>query len=86
MENGKYKRDGIMWMERKTSLPLNGLVYDFAENGKRIDFGMLVNGHQDGVWKFFHENGLPSMENIYKDGEFINTTKRWDSDGKELEL
>mgnify|MGYP001227495968 CR=1 FL=1 len=51
-----------------------------------IDFGILVNGHQDGVWKFFHENGLPSMENVYRDGEFINTTKRWDSDGKELEL
>ena len=86
LENGKYKRDGIMWMERKSSLPLTGLVYDFAENGKRIDFGMLVNGHQDGVWKFFHENGLPSMENIYRNGEFINTAKRWDSDGKELEL
>ena len=41
MENGKYKRDGIMWMERKSSLPLTGLVYDFAENGKRIDFGMF---------------------------------------------
>ena len=86
MENGKYKRDGIMWMERKSLLLLTGLVYDFAENGKRIDFGMLVDGHQDGIWRFFHENGVPSMENIYEDGEFIETTKRWDSEGKEIEL
>jgi len=26
------------------------------------------------------------MENVYKDGEFIHTAKRWDKDGKELEL
>ena len=86
MENGKYKRDGILWMERKSLLPLTGLVYDFAENGKRIDFGMLVDGHQDGIWRFFHENGVPSMENIYEDGEFIRTTKRWNSEGNEIEL
>ncbi len=86
MENGKYKRDGIIWMERKTQKPLNGLVFDYAENGKRIEFGMLVNGHQNGVWRFFHENGLPSMENVYEDGKFINTIKRWDSKGIELEM
>ena len=86
LENGKYKRDGILWTYRKSTTPLTGLVYDFAENGKRIDFGMLVDGHQDGIWKFFHENGVPSMENIYEDGEFIRTTKRWDSEGKEIEL
>ena len=86
LENGKYKRDGILWTNRKTSRPLTGLVYDFAENGKRIDFGMLVDGHQDGIWRFFHENGVPSMENMYEDGEFIRTTKRWDSEGKEIEF
>ena len=84
-ENGKYKRDDTFWMERKTENPLNGLVYDYAENGERIDFGYLVNGYQDGTWKFFHENGKPSMENIYKNGKFIETTQRWDSDGKLLE-
>ena len=42
-------------MVRKTEEPLNGLVYDYAENGKRIEFGYLVNGYQDGSWKFFHE-------------------------------
>ncbi len=86
LENGKYKRDGILWTDRKSTMPLSGLVYDFAENGKRIDFGMLVDGHQDGIWRFFHENGVPSMENIYEDGEFIRTTKRWDSEGNEIEL
>ena len=86
MEKGKYKRDGILWTNRKTSKPLTGLVYDFAENGKRIDFGMLVDGHQNGIWKFFHENGVPSMENIYEDGEFIRTTKRWDSEAKEVDI
>ena len=86
IKNGKYKRDGILWMERNTQKPLNGLVFDYAENGKRIDFGMLVNGHQDGVWRFFHENGQPSMENIYKNGKFIKTAQRWDSKGIELEM
>ena len=86
MENGKYKRDGILWTDRKSTTPLTGLVYDFAENGKRIDFGMLVDGHQDGIWRFFHENGVPSMENIYEEGEFIRTTKRWNSEGNEIEL
>ena len=85
MQEGKYKRDDNFWMVRKTEEPLNGLVYDYAENGKRIEFGYLVNGYQDGTWKFFHENGKPSMENIYKNGKFIETTQRWDSDGKLLE-
>lgn len=80
-ENGKYQRDGIMWFDRETEVPLNGLVYDYSENGKRIEFGFLKNGYQDGVWYFFHENGQPSMENIYVDGDFINTTKKWDMDG-----
>ena len=86
LENGRYKRDGILWTDRKSTTPLTGLVYDFAENGERIDFGMLVDGHQDGVWRFFHDNGVPNMENIYEDGEFISTTKRWDYEGKEIEL
>ena len=81
-ENGKYKRDNTFWMERKTENPLNGLVYDYAENGERIDFGYLVNGYQDGVWTFFHDNGQPSMENIYKNGKFIKTTHRWDMYGQ----
>ena len=85
MQEGKYKRDDNFWMVRKTEEPLNGLVYDYAENGKRIEFGYLVNGYQDGTWKFFHENGKPSMENMYKNGKFIETTQRWDSDGKLLE-
>ena len=85
MENGKYKRDGIMWMERKTEEPLTGLVYDYTESGKRIDFGMLYEGHQHGIWRFFHENGKPSMENVYVFGEFQETTKRWDIDGTLLE-
>ena len=38
---------------------------------------MLVDGHQD-LWRFFHDNGVSNMENIYEDGEFIRTTKRWD--------
>ena len=84
MKNGKYKRDGILWMERKTQKPLNGLVFDYAENGKRIDFVMLVNGHQDGVWRFFHGNGQPSMDNIYKNGKFIKTAQRWDNNGSLL--
>ncbi len=81
MENGKYKRDGIMWMKRKTEAPLTGLVYDYTESGRKIEFGFLKNGYQDGVWNFFHENGQPSMENIYVNGEFIKTTKKWDMDG-----
>ena len=76
MQEGKYKRDDNFWMVRKTEEPLNGLVYDYAENGKRIEFGYLVNEYQDGTWKFFHENGKPSLENIYKSGKFIETTQR----------
>ena len=38
-----------------------------------------------GLGNSFHENGKPSMENIYKNGKFIKTTQRWDSDGKLLE-
>ena len=85
MQEGKYKRDDNYWLVRKTEEPLNGLVYDYAENGKRIEFGYLVNGYQNGTWKFFHENGKPSMENTYKNGKFIETTQRWDNDGNLLE-
>ena len=38
-----------------------------------------------GLGKFFHENGKPSMENIYKNGKFIETIQRWDKDGNLLE-
>ena len=86
IDNGKYKREGIVWMERRTSKPLTGLVYDYAGNGKRIEFGMLEKGYQNGIWKFFHENGQPSMENVYENGKFMSTTKRWDSDGNEIDL
>ena len=85
MENGKYKRMGIVWMERKTEKPLNGLVYDHTRDGSRIEFGLLKNGYQDGVWNFFHENGQASMENIYINGDFIETKKRWDVNGALIE-
>ena len=81
MQEGKYKRDDNFWMVRKTEVPLNGLVYDYAENGEKIEFGYLVNGYQDGTWTFFHQNGQPSMKNIYKNGKFIKTSQRWNSDG-----
>ena len=85
MEEGKYKKNDDFWMERKTEEPLNGLVYDYSENGKRIEFGYLVNGYQDGTWTFFHENGQPSMQNFYKNGKFVKTFKRWNSDGTLIE-
>ena len=85
LENGKYKRDGILWMKRKTNEPLNGLVYDFTKDGKKIEFGMLYEGHQHGIWRFFHENGQPSMENVYVFGEFKETAKKWDINGKLIE-
>ena len=53
MENGKYKRDGIMWMERKTSLPLTGLVYDFAENGKKWGEYILHRKEKSGQFTMF---------------------------------
>ena len=61
IDNGKYKREGIVWMERGTGKPLTGLVYDHTGNGKRSEFGMLEKGYQNGIWNFFHENGQPSM-------------------------
>ena len=85
LENGKYKRDGIMWMKRKTEEPLNGLVYDFTKNEKKIEFGMFYEGHQHGIWRFYHKNGQPSMENVYVFGEFKETTKKWDVNGVLIE-
>ena len=81
MQEGKYKRDDNFWMVRKTEVPLNGLVYDYAENGEKIEFGYIVNGYQDGTWTFYHKNGQPSMKNIYKNGRFIKTSQKWNSDG-----
>ena len=81
MQEGKYKRDDNFWMVRKTEVPLNGLVYDYAENGEKIEFGYIVNGYQDGTWTFYHKNGQPSMKNIYKNGKFIKTSQKWNSDG-----
>ena len=36
MQEGKYKRDDNFWIVRKTEESLNGLVYDYAENGEKI--------------------------------------------------
>ena len=63
-------------MERKTAIPLNGLVYDYLENGIRIEFDYLVNGYQNGTWTFFHDNGIPSITNLCKNGKFMETTQR----------
>ena len=54
MENGKYQRDGIMWFDRETEVPLNGLVYDYSENVKRIEFGFLKNDFFSDVSFWFH--------------------------------
>ena len=69
-------------MERKTAIPLNGLVYDYLENGKRIEFDYLVNVYQDGTWTFFHDNGTHRMTNPYNNGMFMDTTQRWNIHGK----
>ena len=61
------------------------MVNNYARDGSKIDFGFLKNTCQDGVWNFFHENGQASMENIYINGEFIETTKRWDVNGALIE-
>ena len=41
MENGKYKRI-VLWMERKTEKPLNGLVYDYARDEELVGFKMAT--------------------------------------------
>ena len=69
-------------MERRTEMPLNGLVYDHLENGKKIEFGYLVNGYQDGTWTFFHDSDIPSITNLCKNGKFMETNQRWNIHGK----
>ena len=61
-------------MERKTAIPLNGLVYDYLENGKRIEFDYLVNVYQDGTWTFFHDNGNITTS-PYNNGRFMEQPK-----------
>ena len=60
-------------------IPLSRLVFDHLENGKRIEFGYLVNRYQDGTWTMIIVN---SMTNLYKNGEFVDTTQSWDIHGK----
>ena len=80
-ENGKYRIINNLWMECKTEIPLSRLVFDHLENGKRIEFGYLINRYQDRTWTFFHDNSTPSMTNLYKNGEFVETTQSWDIHG-----
>ena len=63
MQEEKYKRDDNFWMVRKTEEPLNVLVYDYAENGKRIEFGYLINGYQDGL-KLNKDKSLSLMDKL----------------------
>ena len=77
LENGRYKRDGILWTDRKSTTPLTGLVYDFAENGKELisecwwmvikmgygDFSMIM-GYQ--IWKTFMKT--ENLSELRKDG------------------
>lgn len=76
MGNAKYKI--FFRIKRKTEILLNGLVYYHLKNSKGIKFGYLVNSYQDGTWTFFHDNGTPSMKNVYKNDIYIKAPQSRD--------
>ena len=56
--------------------PLNGVVYcEFGENGK------YINGKEEGLSKWWDENGQLREETNYKDGKKDGLSQKWFKNG-----
>ena len=51
------------------------------QDGKKVTFGNLKEGKMDGEWTFYHDNGQPASEMIFKNGELIEKIGTWDENG-----
>ena len=58
----------------------NGMVYGYFDD-ERVEWGKLVDGKQEGIWKFFHPNGQVMSEMFFEDGDMKEVMGRWNEDG-----
>jgi len=54
--------------ERESKKPFTGTYSDYQENGQLSGTGKLVNGKQEGVWKYFRYNGQIDHSWTFKNG------------------
>lgn len=57
--------------------PINGLLY--CDNG---DMGIYVNGKEDGLHRYWYDNGQLWYENNFKDCQLHGVQRGWHEDGR----
>ena len=80
MWNVDERKPGDLWVDRSNT-PFNGMVYGYMGNDERVEWGKLVDGKQEGIWKFFHPNGQVMSEMFFEDGDMKELIGRWNEDG-----
>jgi len=66
-----------------TQTPYSGPVYSTNDSGTGKDaVGTLKDGHEDGLWTKYYENGIKSEEGIYRNGNEVGTWKYWHDNGQ----
>ncbi len=61
---------------------LHGTYESYYENGNKQEFFNLSMGKEDGIYRYYHENGQLWIEKVYKKGLLINVTGNYDAQGK----
>src|ERR1043165_6168825 len=68
------------YLDQETKIA-HGKVTYYHPNKQLEGTGNFINGKRNGLWMWFHENGMMSDSSYYKDDHLIGTSLRWYPDG-----
>ena len=68
-EDEKPRRKWLLKKYSDNTMVLHGLYEEFYEDGTKFCEGEYADGKRDGVWKFWHPNGLLAKEGIYRESQ-----------------
>ena len=60
------------------------IIKKYYPNGQLSEIGKLVNGKEQGEWKFYHENGQLYQTRLWSQGKFIDVVNCFDNKGNAL--
>ena len=76
-------KDGLKYHPDTNEL-YSGKVFKNRMGGKKEFEGSYKDGKREGFWTWWYANGQKFYEDVYKDGELIES-KKWDRDGNLIE-
>lgn len=75
---------GKMFFDPKDSKPYSGRIFIHVSlSGKRIvdHRGLLLRGKLEGLWRGFHDGGIPKSHSVFKGGKRHGPHTSWRKDG-----